>query len=206
MNHFEKLNKINVNEHTEEKNGLTYLSWAYAWAEVKKRFPNTTYNIHLFGDNQVPYVYDENTGYMVFTEITIEGLTHCMWLPVLDSANKAMKNHPYTYDTRYKKGLVVEAATMFDINKTIMRCLVKNLAMFGLGLYIYAGEDLPETQQIINDKKEELKKEIALTAIKLNKTKLDVLNHITEKYGEVSTMNTEELTKVIYYIKNIKEV
>lgn len=206
MTNFERLNNINVNEHTEEKNGLTYLSWAWAWAEVKKNFTDVRYNIKRFGENQLPYVYDENTGYMVFTEVTLEGLTYEMWLPVMDSANKAMKNHPYTYDTRYKKGLVVEAATMFDINKTIMRCLVKNLAMFGLGLYIYAGEDLPETAQDINSKKEELKKEIALIAIKLNKQKLDVLNHITAKWGDVTEMNPEELTKVIEYTKNIKEV
>ena len=133
-NVFNKLYEINVNDHTEKKNNLSYLLWTYAWAEAKKRFPTLTYKIHLFGEQQLPYVYDENTGYMVFTEITIDGLTHSMWLPVMDSSNKAMKNKPYTYDTRYKKGIVVESATMFDINKTIMRCLVKNLAMFGLGL------------------------------------------------------------------------
>jgi len=66
-----------------------------------------------------------------------------MWLPVMDGANKAMKATAYTYTTKYGEKNV-EAATMFDINKTIMRCLTKNLAMFGLGLYIYAGEDLPE--------------------------------------------------------------
>jgi hypothetical protein len=90
-----------------------------------------------------PYVYDPTTGYMVFTKVTIEGQTHMMWLPVMDGANKAMKVTDYTYATRYGDK-TVEAATMFDINKTIMRCLVKNLAMFGLGIYIYAGEDLPE--------------------------------------------------------------
>lgn len=83
---------------------------------------------------------------MVFTSVTIEDLTHTMWLPVMDSANKAMQSKPYNYDTRFKKDIPVEAATMFDINKTIMRCLVKNLAMFGLGLYIYSGEDLPEIE------------------------------------------------------------
>ena len=72
-----------------------------------------------------------------------------MWLPVMDNKNKAMKLSPYNYQVwdSYKKQYVeksVAAATMFDVNKTIMRCLVKNLAMFGLGLYIYAGEDLPE--------------------------------------------------------------
>ena len=95
---------------------------------------------------------------MVYTSVTIEGISHEMWSPVLDGANKAMKATPYTYTTpkweynpqtrrREKVGMeerTVEAASMFDVNKAIMRCLVKNLAMFGLGLYVYAGEDLPE--------------------------------------------------------------
>ena len=143
---FEKLFEINVNEHIEKKDGLVYLSWPYAWAEVKKKFPDATYKIRLFGERQLPYVFDENVGYMVFTEVTIDGLTHMMWLPVLNSANKTMKAESYTYDTRFKKGIQVEPATMFDINKALMRCLVKNLAMFGLGLYIYSGEDLPEIE------------------------------------------------------------
>lgn len=141
---FEKLFNINVNEYTEEKDGLTYLPWAYAWTEVKKRYPNANYEILKF-ENNLPYVYDENTGYMVFTKVTINGLTYEMWLPVMDGKNKAMKKEPYTYKTKYGEK-IVEAATMFDINKTIMRCLVKNLAMFGLGIYIYAGEDLPEEE------------------------------------------------------------
>ena len=145
MEHFDKLYEINVNNHTEEKNGLTYLSWAWAWAEVKKVYPDATYSIKKF-ENSLPYVYDEKVGYMVFTEVTIEGLTYEMWLPVMDGANKAMKSEPYTYKTKYGEK-TVEAATMFDINKTIMRCLVKNLAMFGLGMYIYAGEDLPQVEE-----------------------------------------------------------
>jgi hypothetical protein len=80
---------------------------------------------------------------MVYVSVTADGLTHEMWLPVMDSNNKAMKSEPYTIKTKYKD-IVVGKATMFDINKTIMRCLVKCLGMFGLGLYIYAGEDLPE--------------------------------------------------------------
>ncbi len=149
-NMFAELFGINVNKYVEKKNGFSYLSWTYAWSEAKKRFPSLTYKIHLFGERQLPYVYDENTGYMVFTEVTINGLTYSMWMPVMDNANKAMKNKPYTYDTKYRKGIVVEAATMFDINKTIMRCLVKNLAMFGLGLYIYSREDLPEEIDLEN--------------------------------------------------------
>ncbi len=143
---FETLFSINVGNHIEKKNGLSYLSWPYAWAEVKKRFPDATYSVKLFGENNLPYVYDENTGYMVFTNVTINNLTHEMWLPVMDNFNKSMKSVKYTYSSNYRKNACVEAASMFDVNKAIMRCLVKNLAMFGLGLYIYSGEDLPENE------------------------------------------------------------
>ena len=155
MSTFEKLYKIDVNGHKEGKNGLSYLSWTWAWAEVKKAYPDAAYTIRRF-ENDLPYVYDEMTGYMVFTDVTIDGLTHEMWLPVMDNNNKAMKSVPYKYKTRAGKEMTVKAADMFDINKTIMRCLTKNLAMFGLGLYIYAGEDLPEE---IEDPKEEEPKE-----------------------------------------------
>lgn len=141
---FEDLYSVNVNGYTEKRDNLTYLSWSNAWAEVKKRYPEATYEIERF-DN-LPYVYDELTGYMVFTKVTIEGITHEMWLPVMDSKNKAMKAISYTYQTKYGEK-TVDPATMFDINKTIMRCLTKNLAMFGLGLYVYSGEDLPEAEK-----------------------------------------------------------
>lgn len=129
MSKFEELYNLNVNDKTEKKNNLTYLSWAWAWAEFKKAYPEATYEIVKF--DGLPYAVDQNTGYMVYTRVTADGLTHEMWLPVMDYRNKALQ---------------VGNATMFDINKTIMRCLTKNLAMFGLGLYIYAGEDLPEDE------------------------------------------------------------
>ena len=156
---FEKLSAINVNEHTEDKNGLTYLSWTWAWSEFKKQCPNADYEIEKF-DNNLPYVYDENTGYMVFTRATNGEEWKEMWLPVMDGNNKAMLNHPYTYKVKeYKEGKwtggytekTVEQASMFDINKTIMRCLVKNIGMFGLGIYIYAGEDMPEGYEITKE-------------------------------------------------------
>lgn len=161
---FEELSKINVNGHTDDKNGLTYLSWVWAWSEIKKQCPEVTYDILKF-ENNLPYVYDENTGYMVFTKMTIGEQTYEMWLPVMDGNNKAMLNHPYTYKVKeYKDGQFtgqykeknVEPATMFDINKTIMRCLVKNIAMFGLGIYIYAGEDLPEGYEISKEEAEKI--------------------------------------------------
>ena len=157
-NTFETLFHLDVNEHVEQKKTgkatLSYLSWAWAWAEVKKRYPGASYTIHKF-ENNLPYVYDEHTGYMVFTEVTIDGITHEMWLPVMDGANKAMKSQPYTYSTKYGDKSV-EAATMFDVNKTIMRCLVKNLAMFGLGLYLYSGEDLPQPEPVKTASEEEV--------------------------------------------------
>ena len=161
---FEELLKINVNEHTENKNGLTYLSWTWAWSEFKKQCPKADYEIMKF-ENGLPYVYDENTGYMVFTKATDGNEWKEMWLPVMDGNNKAMLNHPYTYKVKeYKDGKAtgnyieknVESATMFDINKTIMRCLVKNIAMFGLGIYIYAGEDLPEGYEISKEEAEKI--------------------------------------------------
>jgi len=145
-NWFEVLNGINVSDKTEtieNRSGLklTYLSWAWAVTEITKLYPDFIYEVERF-DN-LPYIYDCETGYMVFTKVTIEGITKEMWLPVMDSNNKAMLDHSYEYDTKFGKKKV-EKATMFDINKTIMRCLTKNISMFGLGLYIYAGEDLPE--------------------------------------------------------------
>lgn len=126
---------------------LKYLSWAWAWAQVKQKDESASYNIIRFGERQLPYVYDEKTGYMVFTEVTILNQTLSMWLPVMDHNNRAMKSERYEVKTK-KSTITVEPATMFDINKTIMRCLVKNIAMFGLGLRLYIGEDLPETSYI----------------------------------------------------------
>ena len=172
---FETLRDINVTGHVEKKNGLNYLSWAWAIDEVMKRYPNVVYEIERFEDK--PYLYDEKTGYMVFTRVRIDDTEREMWLPVMDSNNKAMLDHDYTYKVakyewkdkvKTKVGeevKTVEAATMFDINKTIMRCLVKNLAMFGLGLALYSGEDLPEeelTEEQLKARAEKIKEE-ALT-------------------------------------------
>lgn len=222
---FEELNSINVNEKTEKKKTgsteLTYLSWPWAWAEVKKRYPEASYEIVMH--NGLPYVYDENTGYMVFTNVTIENVTHTMWLPVMDGANKAMKNIDYTYEVKnpsfkYAKlnkddgnyydnyGKLqtefltknVAAASMFDINKTIMRCLVKNLAMFGLGLYIYAGEDLPESEaEEIKAAEEYAKKQLE----KINAKDLKELKATLEK-NEIK----EETVLQAYKISSLNEV
>ena len=201
---FETLFEINVNDHIEKKKDLTYLSWPYAWAEVKKKYPNATYKIHLFGEKQLPYVFDENVGYMVFTDVTINDLTHTMWLPVMDSANKTIKSTSYTYNTKFKKDILVEAATMFDVNKTIMRCLVKNLAMFGLGLYIYSGEDLPEIEtEKISIKDANILKDIIrkiddgdkIYTMILNRYKVKSFTDLTQKHRSEILAGLQEISK-----------
>ena len=145
---FNALSNLDLSDKCEKRESLTYLSWANAWSEFKSAYPSATYQI-LKNENGLPYFSDPNLGIMVFTEVTVDDVTHQMWLPVMDSKNKAMKLEPYTYSVwnNFKKAFeekTVQAASMFDINKTLMRCLVKNLAMFGLGLYIFQGDDLPE--------------------------------------------------------------
>ncbi len=145
---FNALSNLDLSDKCEKRESLTYLSWANAWSEFKSAYPSATYRI-LKNENGLPYFSDPDLGIMVFTEVTVDDVTHQMWLPVMDSKNKAMKLQPYTYFVwnNFKKAFeekTVQASSMFDINKTLMRCLVKNLAMFGLGLYIFQGDDLPE--------------------------------------------------------------
>lgn len=127
---FEVLNAINVNEHTEKKNNLTYLSWAWAWAEVKKHYPDAFYTIYENRDG-LNYHTDGRTCW-VKTGVTINGLEHIEYLPVMDFRNASI-----SYDK----------VTSFDVNKAIQRSLTKAVARHGLGLYIYAGEDLPEDER-----------------------------------------------------------
>lgn len=168
---FKQVCGIDVSDKIEKKKTgtteLSYLSWSYAWKEFKTVYPQAEYTIMKFTDENgvlVPYMYDEKTGYMVGTTVTAEGLTYEMWLPVMDSNNRAMKDVEQRIVTKSGKEIIVAAATMFDVNKTIMRCLVKNLAMFGLGLYIYAGEDLPDDMMSEGEKSE--KSNDLLTKIK----------------------------------------
>lgn len=138
---FKKLRNINVKPFIKQKNNQSYLSWAVAWRLVIEIFPSAIYELKTF-DEGMPCKITE-FGAFVSTSVTIEGTTREMTLPVLDGANKSLKKQEYTYDTRYKKGVKVEAINAFDINKAQMRCLVKNLGVFGLGLDLYIGYDLP---------------------------------------------------------------
>ena len=132
MSAFEVLNRINVSDKADKKNGLTYLSWAWAWGEVKKAFPDASYTIYERETQYGPvnYFTDGRTCW-VKTGLTIDGLEHVECLPVMDFRNNSIP---------------LEKVTSTDVNKAIQRSLTKAAARHGLGLYIYAGEDLPEEE------------------------------------------------------------
>lgn len=132
MNTFETLSKVNVNGKTEKKGKFTYLSWAFAWGELKKLYPEATTKVYHNELNGMPY-FGSSAGVMVKVGVTINNIEHINYLPAMDFRNNAIK---------------IEDVNMMDINKAIQRCTVKAIALHGLGLYIYAGEDLPEEQQI----------------------------------------------------------
>jgi hypothetical protein len=136
----EKLLQTNVNGHTEKKNNLTYLSWAWAWAEALKADPAASYKVEMFGDK----CYMEINGTaMVWVTVTLFGKPMTCQLPVMDGANKSIPLKGYTATNKYGKEYRVECDS-FAVNTAIMRCMTKALSLHGLGLYIYAGEDLPE--------------------------------------------------------------
>lgn len=124
---FEVLNAIDCSEHIEKKNGLTYLSWAWAWQILKKHYPASSYTIYedAMGRN---YHTDGRTCW-VKTGVCVEGIEHIEYLPVMDFRNAS---------------ILLDKVTSFDVNKAIQRSLTKAVARHGLGLYIYAGEDLPD--------------------------------------------------------------
>ena len=145
---FDALYNMNLGDKVEKKDGLSYLTWSEAWKAFREVYPSATFRVINNPDTKLPYFVDPNVGIMVFTEVTADDLTLTMFLPVLNSSMKPMRLEPYNYSVWDKKSnrqieRTCEAANMFDINKTIMRCLVKNLSLYGLGLKLYQGEDIP---------------------------------------------------------------
>ena len=171
---FQTLNDINVNGHTEVKDTgrvkLTYLAWAWAWAEVKKNYPDASYTVYE-NANGWNYHTDGRTCW-VKTGVTIEGLEHIEYLPVMDNRNNSIP---------------ADKVTSMDVNKAIQRSLTKAAARHGLGLYIYAGEDLPETESVQEAERieraelEKAKKEIAMAQSR------DELTVVWNKYAPLKT-------------------
>lgn len=169
MSVFQVLNSINCNEHTEQKNGLTYLSWAWAWQMVKQNFPDATYTIYENKDGLL-YHTDGKTAW-VKTGVTINGLEHIEYLPVMDFKNKS---------------ITIDQITSFEVNKAVQRSLTKACARHGLGLYIYAGEDLPDGDSKVTPAPKMTEKEqddlaLAIDEIKHCKS-MDELTDVAKKW------------------------
>lgn len=175
-NYFELLNSINVSDKTEKKNGLTYLSWAWAWGEVKKIFPNANYKIYET-ETGVNYWNDGRTAW-VKTGVVINEIEHIEYLPIMDFRNKS---------------ITVENITSFDVNKAIQRSLTKALARHGLGLYIYAGEDLPENEDT-DEYQKQVKQEVKNAQLNQNIDKTKLLEQFNELLIETET-DLEKLTE-----------
>ena len=200
---FQTLNNINVQEHVEQKNGLSYLSWAWAWAEVKKLYPNAQYKIYERETEHGPvnYFTDGRTCW-VKTGVEIEGLEHIEELPVMDFKNKS---------------ITLDKVTSFDVNKAIQRSLTKALARHGLGLYIYAGEDLPEVdkQKEEQSKLEKLIPEVARLQTEMTQLLIDwrgeadkkTLTWILEKSGvesqDMGKLTSDECERLIKVYKTL---
>jgi hypothetical protein len=134
---------LNVNDHTEKKNNLTYLSWAWAWAEAIKADPQASFSVQMFGDK----CYMEINGTaMVWVTVTMFGKPMVCQLPVMDNTNKPITIEGTTTVNKYGKEVTTKLDS-FNVNTAIMRCMTKALSLHGLGLYIYAGDDLPQGEE-----------------------------------------------------------
>ena len=165
---FNTLFAVNVEDHVEEKNGLKYLAWAFAWAEVKKVYPRSFYTIYENADGR--NYFDDGRTCWVKTGVTVVdgdySLEHIEYLPVMDYKNASIPK---------------EKVTSFDVNKSIQRSLTKACARHGLGLYIYAGEDLPEEEQ---QKKEDEKKAAKKAEDEIKALRADVVKLCKEKIAK----------------------
>lgn len=149
-NYFAALNQIDVSDRTEKKNGLTYLSWAWAWGELKKKHPDATFTVY---ENEQGWNYhtDGRTAW-VKVGVTVNNIEHIEYLPVMDFKNKS---YP------------LESVTSMEVNKAIQRATVKAIARHGLGLYIYAGEDLPDVEAEKDAEKTEQTKKLTIPESKV---------------------------------------
>ena len=174
-NYSTELNAINVSDKTEKKNGLTYLSWAWAWGELKKLHPDATYTVYENKDGWL-YHTDGRTCW-VKTGVTVNGIENIEYLPVMDLRNNSIP---------------ADKVTSYDVNKAVQRSLTKAVARHGLGLYIYAGEDLPEGEEKPQERQTE-KPPKAKPSAEITCTKCGVkIEPVIAKTGK--TMTAQEIS------------
>jgi hypothetical protein len=178
---FDTLNAINVNDRTETKNNLTYLSWAWAWQTVKENYPTATYTIY---ENEGGMFYhSDGKSAWVKTGVTIEGIEHIEYLPVMDFRNASIQ---------------IDKLNSTDVNKSIQRSLTKAIARHGLGLYVYAGEDLPQNEVVAlaeeKAKAEKERKAAALLTLKKGDKNWDnIINYVTANKSQ----GVDKLTEMV---------
>ena len=177
------LSKIDCNEHTEKKGNLTYLSWAWAWGMMMQNYPDATYRFKEWEGYDV--LYYKNGTAAVSCEMTVNNTTHTMWLAVMDHKNQAVVN-----------------PTATQISNTKMRCLVKTMAMFGLGHYIYAGEDVPEDLSVSDEERQAELIKLMSDASQVAKLKA-VITQQSKWVKSMETKNPEIFHKVheVYSLK-----
>ena len=171
MSAFEELSRINVNDKTEKKNGLTYLSWAWAWSELKKRYPDSSYRVYENADGWM-YHTDGRTAW-VKVGVTIDGAETVEYLPIMDVRNRSIP---------------LKDISSMDANKAVQRAVTKAIARAcGLGLYLYAGEDVPEEDEEPKQKQEKPKQEpTQKTDSALAMQRKKVMDYARAKFGESS--------------------
>ena len=165
-NYFEELCKVNVNEKKEKKNSLDYLSWAWAWQEIKLRHPDTTSTVYENAEGW-NYHTDGRTAW-VKVGVTVNGIEHIEYLPVMDFKNKSIP---------------LDSITSFDVNKAIQRATVKAIARHGIGLYIYAGEDIPEDTKEATAAREDAEKTEKARKLIIPESKVKALKEKAQNDG-----------------------
>lgn len=180
-----RLLALNVQGHVEKKNGLSYLSWAWAWAEALKADPSAEFTVKTFyGPDQTERCWmDVNGTAIVWVVVSLGGRTRECWLPVMDHRNKPITN-----------------PDAFQVNTALMRCMTKCLALFGLGLNIYAGEDLP----MIAD--EEEPKEVVKEKSQIDKQSIDNLSLFADGLVKYLDIADTEKGLLSYWKSNLTQI
>ena len=177
-NYFTELDRVDVTQHIEKKGKFSYLSWAYAVRELKKRHPSATWTVHEYGEERLPFVKTE-CGFFVKVTVTIDGIDATQVHPVLDHQNKS-----------------INAPNAFQINTSIQRCLAKAIALHGLGIHLYAGEDLPPSPPIDAKQEKEL-----LDLLNDRKAEESFVNQIVGQIGS-GTINQGNFHKAMEHYTN----
>ena len=177
-NYFAELDRVDITKHIEKKGKFNYLSWAYAVRELKRRHPGATWTIHEYGEEKFPYVKTE-CGFFVKVTVDVEGIKMTQVHPVLDHQNKA-----------------ITAPNAFQINTSIQRCLAKAIALHGLGIHIYAGEDLPPSPPLDKLQQKEL-----LDLLKERNAEKELLTKVMDQISN-ETLNQGNFLKAMEYYTN----